>query len=60
MEFGKPDITQLAKTDFALPKELSFNTVTFKASGKRKGRVYVGCAKWGRKEWVGKIYPKGI
>ena len=22
-------------------------------------KVYVGCAKWGRKEWVGKIYPKG-
>lgn len=60
MEFGKPDITQLARTDFALPKEPSFNAVTFKASRKRKGQVYVGCAKWGRKEWVGKIYPKGI
>jgi uncharacterized protein YecE (DUF72 family) len=21
--------------------------------------VYVGCAKWGRKEWVGKLYPEG-
>jgi uncharacterized protein YecE (DUF72 family) len=20
-------------------------------------QVHVGCAKWGRKEWVGKIYP---
>jgi uncharacterized protein YecE (DUF72 family) len=21
--------------------------------------VFVGCAKWGRKDWLGKIYPKG-
>jgi len=23
-------------------------------------QIYVGCAKWGRKDWVGKIYPEGI
>ncbi|HKP31747.1 MAG TPA: DUF72 domain-containing protein, partial [Chitinophagaceae bacterium] len=22
-------------------------------------KIYVGCAKWGRTEWLGKIYPKG-
>jgi uncharacterized protein YecE (DUF72 family) len=22
-------------------------------------KIYIGCAKWGRKEWIGKIYPKG-
>ena len=24
-----------------------------------KPQVFVGCAKWGRKEWVGRIYPEG-
>ena len=60
MEFGKPDIEQLENTTFTLPKDPLFNTATLKAVNKGKGRVYVGCAKWGRKEWIGKIYPKGI
>ncbi|MFI5203454.1 MAG: DUF72 domain-containing protein, partial [Flavobacteriales bacterium] len=26
---------------------------------KKKPQVFVGCAKWGRPDWIGKIYPKG-
>ncbi|MEJ7736370.1 MAG: DUF72 domain-containing protein [Chitinophagaceae bacterium] len=60
MEFGKPEIGQLERTDFTLPPEPSFNAATFKMVKKGNQPVYVGCAKWGRKEWIGKIYPKGI
>jgi uncharacterized protein YecE (DUF72 family) len=28
-------------------------------SGKGKTKFYIGCAKWGRKDWIGKLYPKG-
>jgi len=27
--------------------------------GKGKTKFFIGCAKWGRKDWIGKLYPKG-
>jgi len=30
-----------------------------KGKKEKDPKVYIGCAKWGRKEWIGKIYPKG-
>ena len=58
MEFGRIPHEELALTDFTLPPdpELTINTLL---AAKNKGtlQVRVGCAKWGRKEWLGKIYP---
>lgn len=60
MEFGRVAPHELALIDFSLPAdpELTINTLKT-AKGKGDLLVHVGCAKWGRKEWLGKIYPPG-
>jgi uncharacterized protein YecE (DUF72 family) len=56
MEFGQIPYTELDKIDFSLPTDPPFNKEVF--SKEFKGtKVYVGLAKWGRPEWVGKLYP---
>jgi len=60
MEFGKVEPGELEKIDFRLPPDRPETTRVLKTlGGKQKPRIHVGCAKWGRKDWVGKIYPKG-
>ena len=58
MEFGRVTEKEITAIDFSLPEEPTANKLVLKKTGK-KPLVYVGCAKWGRKEWVGKIYPQG-
>lgn len=57
MEFGRVSEIELAGIDFSLPAEPGFNKMVLKGKPAKQPRVYVGCAKWGRTEWVGKIYP---
>ncbi|RYG52009.1 MAG: DUF72 domain-containing protein [Chitinophagaceae bacterium] len=57
MEFGRVPENELDQVDFSLPKEPAFNKKFLKGKPLKKPKVYVGCAKWGRTEWVGKIYP---
>jgi uncharacterized protein YecE (DUF72 family) len=58
MEFGRVDPHELALIDFTLPPDPALTDKTLKAAkGKGELQVHVGCAKWGRKEWLGKIYP---
>ena len=59
MEFGRVPEKELKKVDFSLPKDPVFNKKVLKGKPAAKPAVYLGCAKWGRKEWVGKIYPPG-
>jgi uncharacterized protein YecE (DUF72 family) len=59
MEFGRVSENELNNIDFCLPKEPAFNKHILPGKKTTQPKVYVGCAKWGRKEWVGKIYPKG-
>jgi uncharacterized protein YecE (DUF72 family) len=58
MEFGRVPTEELPLIDFTLPPdpELTVKTLTEAKSGK-PFEARVGCAKWGRKEWLGKIYP---
>ena len=58
MEFGRVSPEELDGIDFSFPPdpELTVKTLTA-AKNKLPFEVHVGCAKWGRKEWVGKIYP---
>lgn len=58
MEFGRVNPEELAAVDFTLPPdpELTINTLKA-AKGNQSLQVHVGCAKWGRKEWIGQIYP---
>src|SRR4051812_34243967 len=59
MDFGK--VEDLNKVDFTFPDDDPRNLELFKSlkKNKVKPQVYVGCAKWGRPDWVGTIYPKG-
>ncbi len=58
MDFGKVPLQELPDIDFNLPPDPAFTLETLKQNhAKKKLKVYVGCAKWGRKEWVGQIFP---
>src|SRR5688572_9286325 len=57
MEFGRVPENELDKIDFSLPREPGSNKKILKKKRVKDPRVYVGCAKWGRREWIGKIYP---
>lgn len=57
MEFGRIPENELNTTDFSLPKDPGFNKQILTGKPVKKPKVYLGCAKWGREEWVGKIYP---
>ncbi len=58
MEFGRITEKELLTTDFSLPKDPACNKEVLK-KGKGKTKFYIGCAKWGRKDWIGKLYPPG-
>jgi len=57
MDFGRVPEKELGTIDFTLPAEPAANKKLLRKT-KVKPLVYLGCAKWGRKEWLGKIYPK--
>jgi len=59
MDFGRLSLEELEQTDLGLPKEPAGNKKVLPGKPYKKPQVYLGCAKWGRKEWVGKIYPEG-
>jgi uncharacterized protein YecE (DUF72 family) len=59
MDFGKVDKEEVGQVNFRLPPDSASTKLVLQAAKKPKTPlVYVGCAKWGRKEWVGQIYPK--
>jgi len=57
MEFGRVPEEELDRIDFKLPPDPLFNKKILKRKRVANPKVYVGCAKWGRVEWLGKIYP---
>lgn len=62
MEFGKVTPEELESIDFTLPADRLETTALLKREKRTTATapaIRVGCAKWGRKDWVGKIYPKG-
>lgn len=60
MEFGRVQGEELDKVDFSLPAEPDANKKILGGKKKKNAKVYLGCAKWGRVEWLGKIYPPKI
>ncbi len=58
MEFGKIDADRLKEVDWTLPVDAPQNAEVL-ANGTGNTRFYIGCATWGRKDWVGTYYPKG-
>lgn len=57
MEFGKVPENEIAGIDFTLPPDGKQTQLTLSGKARPKPDFYVGCAKWGRKEWLGMIYP---
>ncbi len=57
MEFGRVTETELSAINFSLHKEPLFNQQIMKGGKIDHPKIYIGCAKWGRTEWLGKIYP---
>ncbi len=57
MEFGKITEKELVKAALKLPMEPAFNKKILTSKAAAKPKVYIGCAKWGRSEWVGALYP---
>src|ERR1700739_1041000 len=60
MDFGRlPDIDNV---DFTLPPDAWQTSELFKELKKKPAKqpeIHVGCAKWGRKDWIGQVYPVG-
>jgi uncharacterized protein YecE (DUF72 family) len=59
MDFGKVENEDISQVDFRLPPDAE-GTGSILKKNKALGhtpQIFVGCAKWGRKDWVGKIYP---
>ncbi|MFA6057618.1 MAG: DUF72 domain-containing protein [Taibaiella sp.] len=59
MNFGKVSEQELEHIDFALPADPLVNKSVL-AEGNGNTKFLVGCAKWGRKDWIGSLYPQGI
>src|SRR4030095_2754245 len=57
MEFGRVKTEELESIDFSLPAEPAFNKKILSGKPVKQPKVYLGCAKWGRLECDGKIYP---
>jgi len=59
MKFGHVATSDLDALMLFLPKDHAGNAKFLIGKPATNPSVYVGCAKWGRDEWVGLIYPKG-
>lgn len=58
MDFGKVPAEELSAIDFSLPADGQQTGLTLNGKkAKAPAQFYVGCAKWGRKEWINMIYP---
>ncbi len=59
MDFGR--VSNLDAVDFTMPRDAKITSDLFKELKKKPKhpQVYIGCAKWGRADWKGKLYPKG-
>lgn len=59
MEFGRVTAEEVPLIDFTLPPDGEQTKLTFQQlKPGAQPNFYVGCAKWGRKEWKELIYPK--
>ncbi len=58
MEFGKVLEHEITAVNFTLPPDGEQTKITLMDHvGTKAPDFFVGCAKWGRKEWLGMIYP---
>lgn len=58
MEFGRVEPALVRTIDFTLPPDGEQTKHLLTRSANQHQEFFVGCAKWGRKEWRDLIYPK--
>lgn len=58
MDFGKVSPEELQLLSLVLPNDPEENKKILPGQRVSSPKVYVGCAKWGRTEWIGKLYPE--
>ena len=59
MKFGRTTEESLDSIDFALREDHPDNSVVLEASDAENCEIFIGCSRWGRQDWVGKLYPRG-
>ena len=59
MKFGKVEDIDLGTVDFTLPSDPDATSLLLKKQLPGSTKIFIGCAKWGRKDWIGKVYPQG-
>jgi len=58
MDFGKVETRALQYVDFTLPPDGMHTEKTLSGfTPAEDPKFYVGCSRWGRKEWLGSLYP---
>lgn len=57
MEFGRPE-QDILLIDHRLPPDGTLTEKVLSSIDNAGTKFYVGCAKWGRREWVGPLYPE--
>lgn len=57
MEFGRVEPNEINSIDFKLPADGEITELTLAGKEVENPKFFVGCAKWGRKEWINLIYP---
>ena len=59
MQFGRIDADHLPFIDVSLPADPPITLATLKEaeSSAHELQVHIGCAKWGRREWRGLLFP---
>ncbi len=58
MEFGRISERKLNTINYKLPQDSPLNKGVLSGVRVASPKVYIGCSKWGRSEWVGKIFPR--
>ncbi|NTS41789.1 DUF72 domain-containing protein [Flavisolibacter sp. BT320] len=59
MDFGHLPLQDLDRVNFVLPPDPPLNRGVFPGRRDEAPKIYIGCPRWGVKEWVGKLFPKG-
>ena len=59
MEFGRVEKSELKKINFSLPADSAqTKKVLSKSKKSAELKIFAGCAKWARPDWIGSLYPQ--
>lgn len=57
MEFGRISLEELDSINVELPADHPETRSHLNGIRQSSPQIFVGCAKWGRKDWIGTVYP---